>query len=156
MLSPGPSKEDLCTCNSGFRIRLQLSRLEEWVPSHPNSPPTASSTTTALLTSPQLALLRDQLAPAVQAAKLLVIDKKLLTDHEVFEQLCPVLSVAHVRRILANYTPDALSPEPIPHTIAHTLDLLERKERDKGGGSQSFELDSTVVRPLSLSFLSDK
>lgn len=179
MLSPGPSKEDLCTCNSGFRIRLQLSRLEEWVPSSSTTPssftspssihhlPSSSSssnsttnntttTSSSLLTSPQLASLREQLAPAVQAAKLLVIDKKLLTDHEVFEQLCPVLSVAQVRRILTNYTPDALSPEPIPSTISQTLDLLEKKERDKGGGTQSFEFDTSAVRPLSLSFLSEK
>jgi hypothetical protein len=90
----------------------------------------------------------------VQASKLLVIDKKLLTDHEVFDQLCPVLSVAHVRRILSNYLPDALSPEPLPTTIALTLDLLEKKERDKGGSSQSFEFDQNAVRNLSLSFLS--
>eukprot|EP00026_Physarum_polycephalum_P003323 Phypoly_transcript_03333.p1 GENE.Phypoly_transcript_03333~~Phypoly_transcript_03333.p1 ORF type:complete len:813 (+),score=166.55 Phypoly_transcript_03333:333-2441(+) len=145
MLTPGPSREDLCTCNSGFRIRLQLSRLEEWIPS-----PAQSS----LLTPGQLIQLREQLAPAVQASKLLVIDKKLLTDHEVFDQLCPVLSVAHVRRILSNYLPDALSPEPLPTTIAQTLDLLEKKERDKGGSFQSFEFDQNAVRNLSLSFLS--
>lgn len=145
MLTPGPSREDLCTCNSGFRIRLQLSRLEEWIPAPANS---------SLLSAQQLILLRDQLAPAVQASKLLVIDKKLLTDFEVFEQLCPVLSVAHIRRILSNYLPDALSPEPLPGTISQTLDLLERKEREKGGGSQSFEFDQTAVRNLSLSFLS--
>lgn len=145
MLTPGPSREDLCTCNSGFRIRLQLSRLEEWIPN-----PAQSS----LLSQGQLVQLRDQLAPSVQASKLLVIDKKLLTDHEVFEQLCPVLSVAHIRRILSNYLPDALSPEPLPTTISQTLDLLDKKERDKGGSSQSFEFDHTTVRALSLSFLS--
>ena len=145
MLTPGPSREDLCTCNSGFRIRLQLSRLEEWIPT-----PAQSS----LLTQPQLVQLREQLAPAVQASKLLVIDKKLLTDHEVFAQLCPVLGVAHIRRILSNFMPDALSPEPLPGSIPQTLDLLEKKERDKGGSSQSFEFDQTAVRNLSLSFLS--
>jgi myosin heavy subunit len=145
MLTPGPSREDLCTCTSGFRIRLQLSRLEEWIPT-----PAQSS----LLVQGQLMQLRDQLAPAVQASKLLVIDKKLLKDYEVFEQLCPVLSVAHVRRILSNYMPDALSPEPLPGTITQTLDVLEKKERDKGGNSQGIELDPTVVRNLSLSFLS--
>jgi DIL domain len=108
----------------------------------------------SLLTQAQLIQLREQLAPAVQASKLLVIDKKLLTDHEIFEQLCPVLSVAHIRRILTNYLPDGLSPDPIPSTIAHTLELLERKEREKGGVTQSFEFDVTLVRNLSLSFLS--
>lgn len=113
--------------------------------------------TASLLTPIQLVSLRDQLAPVVQAAKLLVIDKKLLKDHEVFEQLCPVLTVTQIRRILMNYTPDALSPEPIPPTITHTLDMLEKKERDRGGGThQNMEYDAVTVRSLSLSFLSEK
>lgn len=144
MLTPGPSREELCTCNSGFRIRLQLSRLEEWVPTPPAS---------SLLTQAQLILLREQLSPAVQASKLLVIDKKLLTDHDVFEQLCPALSAAQIRRVLSNYLPDSLSPEPIPLIVTSTLDALEKRERDRGS-SQSFELDPTSVRNLSLSFLS--
>lgn len=112
--------------------------------------PPASS----LLTHAQLISLREQLAPAVQASKLLVIDKKLLADHEVFEQLCPVLNVAQIRRILSNFLPDALSPEPLSPSITNTLDILEKKEHDREGNSQTFELDPTIVRNLSLSFLS--
>lgn len=116
-------------------------------------PPTVAASP-PLLSQAQLIVLREQLAPAVQASKLLVIDKKLLTDPEVFEQLCPVLSVAQIRRILSNFLPDALSPDPIPSAVAGTMDILEKKERERGGGSQSFEFDATVVRNLSLSFLS--
>lgn len=53
------TRKDLCTCAHGFRVRLQVSRLEEWIPS-------------------AFVGVRDQLAPAVQAAKLLVMDKHLL------------------------------------------------------------------------------
>ncbi len=110
----------------------------------------------SLFPPPALIQLREQLSPVVQVTKLLVIDKKLLTDLEVFEQLCPMLAVSQIRKVLSNYTPDTLSPDPIPPSVGHTLDLLERREKERGGFGGVSEYDSSTVRTLSLSFLTDK
>ncbi|XP_077462871.1 unconventional myosin-Va [Stigmatopora argus] len=82
-------RKDACCCSRGIHIRLNVSRLEEWLQSRQLRTEGAASS----------------LAPLIQAAQLLQVGKNSPSDAQALVQACSALNSQQIVKLLSNYTP---------------------------------------------------
>ncbi|KAL6055324.1 DIL domain containing protein [Balamuthia mandrillaris] len=118
------AQKHLCTCANGFQIKLELSKVEQWI-------------------SKTLGDLREDEHPLkfiTQVANVLVMDKLVLTQPDALAQICPNLSLTQVNHLLELFTPDSLAPEPIPKKLFKRLH--QSKNRDS---SYTFDVEEQLT-----------
>lgn len=126
-------RKNYASWKRGIQIQYNLSRLEEWAnnlnsrnpgyyfpqSSKHSSPRDDSCYTSAMTTSPL-----QQIAPLIQAVKLLQLAKtQIAADIDVLLNTCPSLNLAQIRKILAVYVPDAYEDGPVSPEILRALTL---------------------------------
>ncbi|KAH3766501.1 hypothetical protein Pelo_1634 [Pelomyxa schiedti] len=88
------SHPELCTCRTGFQIRLGLSRLDEFVTTHG-----------------PIKLSRVFLNHCVQAANLMVIDKSIVLDPAIRGTILNALNVAQIAALVLSFKAESNFPE---------------------------------------------
>ncbi|KAJ8753396.1 hypothetical protein K2173_019795 [Erythroxylum novogranatense] len=61
---------------------------------------------------------------------LLMLPKDMLMDRSMRKQVCPSISLALIKRILCNFTPDEFCPDPVPGDVLEVLNaesIIERR-----------------------------
>ncbi|KAK4272556.1 hypothetical protein QN277_021095 [Acacia crassicarpa] len=77
---------------------------------------------------------------------LLMLPKDMLMDRHVRQEVCPSISLALVKRILCNFTPDEFCPDPVPGVVLEGLNaecIVER--RSSGDSIRSFPYAAAPV-----------
>ncbi|KAF2073381.1 hypothetical protein CYY_005294 [Polysphondylium violaceum] len=122
---------DLCSTVNGFQIKIELSKIQDWVSvSH---------------------LSITQLEPMIEAANLLVMDKELLSDPDTLNQVCPSVSMYHIKHFLKHFQPDRINSDPIPDTVFSAIERLISARQEPL--PETLEFDTTFMQQLSLDFL---
>ncbi len=142
------TRKELCTCSNGFQTKLELSDLEAWIQKNGTFMNSVKYPTFVLLFTYH----RDELNPIIQAATLLVMDKSALGDKEVLTNMCPNVNFVQVKRLLENFLPDQLYPDPVSPKVKEKLENLV----SKSGNQLLLELPPYDIRPLSLSYLTPR
>ena len=93
-------RPECCTCGMALHIKAAISALESF----------ATRDREFALSRKRLLLIKD-------TANLLMMDKKLLTDDEVFATAIPSLNMSQVLKILENFTPDSYINTPVEPSI---------------------------------------
>jgi uncharacterized protein (DUF2235 family) len=88
-------QEELCSCGSGFQIKLGLSQLEEWISKADKNDKKHLS---------QAA--KRYLLHITEAANVLVVDKDIFTDEEMIENVFPTLTVPQIKYLLEHFQTD--------------------------------------------------
>lgn len=120
----------MCTCSNGFQIKLELSQLEQWI----------SKTL-------QIPEIKSQLDIMAQAANVLVMDKNVILEGDMLKQICPLLTAKQIKRLLELFTPDQLSPTPVPPEVFAKL-----KKASEGDNRPLETAPTKMVDPLCYDF----
>ncbi len=126
-------KSQMCTTENGFQIKLQLTKLSDWL-AHQNA---------------AIASSREQLEPILEAATLLVMDKAVMKQRGVLETLTDRLTVPQVKHVLSLFTKDRLFEGEIPSSALRELDELHLARGKRGGDTVLFDAEN--VKRLDLS-----
>lgn len=123
----------LCSCVNGFQMKIELSKIQEWVSVN------------------HLGESIEQLNSMIETSNLLVMDKELLSDVDILNQVCPSISAYNIKHYLEEFIPDRLHSEPLPSTVFQAVDKLisQRGEQEP----PSLDMDITYMHLLSLDFL---
>lgn len=121
-------KRDLCTCGTGFQVKMGLSQLEEWV---------VNCRDKKLL----LPVCRQFLAHITEAANVLVVDKEIFADESMISSVFPTLNVAQVKHLLDSFHPDQFSPAGVSRSVLTSLDEMVRSNDDQ----LPLELDESLL-----------
>lgn len=105
------TRPELCTCSSGFQIRLAMSQLEDWLVRDQDAFPA-----------------RKRLEHVREASNLFVMDKKILRDDEAVKAAFSALNIAQLTRLLESFRPDQLSKTGVDPAI-----LQEMKSKAQSG-----------------------
>ncbi|EGG22870.1 hypothetical protein DFA_05000 [Cavenderia fasciculata] len=127
----GGSSNNSCSPSSGFKIKLSLSKIEDWV---------ASSEERDLLN-----YCRDFLGGIADAANLMVIDKSIFTDTESIQSAFTTLNVLQIKRLLEIWKPDQLSPDPIPSSVLS----MSRSNWNRPVQNLQLTIDPTILLNVS-------
>jgi DNA repair ATPase RecN len=126
-------QEELCSCGSGFQIKLGLSQLEEWISKADKNDKKHLS---------QAA--KRYLLHITEAANVLVVDKDIFTDEEMIENVFPTLTVPQIKFLLEHFQTDQYAPNPVPRNVMATLDGLSRQRK----GQKVVEVDEAYLLSL--------
>ncbi|GAV63914.1 hypothetical protein CFOL_v3_07432 [Cephalotus follicularis] len=77
---------------------------------------------------------------------LLMLPKDMLMDRSIRLEVCPSISLALVKRILCNFTPDEFCPDPVPGSVLEAVNaesIVER--RFSGDSARSFPYTAAPV-----------
>jgi len=122
---------DLCSTVNGFQMKIELSKIQDWVSvSH---------------------LSITQLEPMIEAANLLVMDKELLSDPDTLNQVCPSVSMYHIKHFLKHFQPDRINSDPIPDSVFSSIERLISARQEPT--PETLEFDITFMQQLSLDFI---
>ncbi|TYK29839.1 Nucleolar protein gar2-related isoform 1 [Cucumis melo var. makuwa] len=66
---------------------------------------------------------------------LLMLPKDMLTDRSIRKEVCPLISLPLITRILCNFTPDEFCPDPVPGTVLESLNAESIGEQRVSGYS---------------------
>uniref|UniRef100_A0A667Z492 Myosin VAb n=1 Tax=Myripristis murdjan TaxID=586833 RepID=A0A667Z492_9TELE len=103
-------RKDMCSWSKGLQIRYNLWQLEEWLVEKELTDCGAKET----------------LEPLVQAAQLLQIKKKTVTDAQAICTMCSALTATQIVKVLTLYTPVVEFEERVSATFIRTIeDLLK-------------------------------
>eukprot|EP01105_Mastigella_eilhardi_P014891 TRINITY_DN3390_c0_g1_i10.p1 TRINITY_DN3390_c0_g1~~TRINITY_DN3390_c0_g1_i10.p1 ORF type:complete len:1134 (-),score=372.38 TRINITY_DN3390_c0_g1_i10:522-3923(-) len=118
-------KPELCTCTTGFQLKMSLSALEDF-----------------LAHTPELAAARSYLDHTRQAANLLVIDKSVLLDQKSTEDIFPALSVSQLSHLVQSFHPDSVSPKPAGQDV---VDQMRRHSDTTGNNGLNVDPTRLIV-----------
>lgn len=113
------SRAEYCTCGMALHIKEALSELERFV----------SRDREIAGAKKRLVLIKD-------TANLLMMDKKLLSDDEVFGTAIPSLNMSQVLKVLDNFTPDSYMASKVDSSIMQLT-----RSRVNTRGSQQIKVD---------------
>ncbi|KAK5577558.1 hypothetical protein RB653_002501 [Dictyostelium firmibasis] len=119
--------ENFCTPSSGFKIKLSLSKMDDWV----------SSSEERELLLPA----RDHFMSIIEAANLMVIDKSIFTDSDSVISAFETLNILQIKKLLEIWKPDNLSPDPIPKKIIASLN----QQLDLNTHQRNLVVDPTIL-----------
>ncbi|XP_030452964.2 uncharacterized protein LOC115674647 isoform X1 [Syzygium oleosum] len=68
-----------------------------------------------------------------ELSELLMLPKDLLLDRSIRKEVCPTISLALVKRVLCNFTPDEFCPDPVPGAVLEALNAESFVERRISG-----------------------
>ncbi|KAN0035296.1 hypothetical protein ACTA71_004561 [Dictyostelium dimigraforme] len=119
--------ENYCTPSSGFKIKLSLSKMDDWV----------SSSEERELLLPA----RDHFMSIIETANLMVIDKSIFTDSESVISAFETLNILQIKKLLEIWKPDNLSPDPIPKKIIASLN----QQLDLNTHQRNLVVDPTIL-----------
>eukprot|EP01132_Coremiostelium_polycephalum_P006597 gene6597-8165_t len=122
----------LCSVANGFQMKIELSKIQDWV------------------SISRLDESIPQLSPMIETTNLLVMDKELLSDPEILEQVCPSVSMYQIKHLLSFFQTDRINNEPIPSSIYRSIDHIIKT---RGEEQSPLEYDITYMHPLTLDFL---
>ncbi|KAH3756951.1 hypothetical protein Pelo_11260 [Pelomyxa schiedti] len=114
------SHPDICTCSTGFQLRLSLCRLDDFVSSHGS-----------------IRKSRVFLNHCVQAANLLVIDKSVVLDPAVRGTILSALSLPQVAALVLAFKADS----NFPGTVV-TEDVIAEMKKAQAAATESILLDA--------------
>jgi hypothetical protein len=126
--------KDLCKSESMFKIKLELSKIEDWVSGKEEPLRDAGS----------------QLEPILEAVNLMVLEKSILGEKDVLDQVCPHLNYKQVKYLLRMFQPDANSPGAVPASVFSALDELIKTQRNA-----QVTYDLAEIPPANLRFLNE-
>eukprot|EP01125_Pyxidicula_operculata_P003571 TRINITY_DN1465_c0_g1_i1.p1 TRINITY_DN1465_c0_g1~~TRINITY_DN1465_c0_g1_i1.p1 ORF type:complete len:837 (-),score=169.36 TRINITY_DN1465_c0_g1_i1:185-2695(-) len=129
------SRRELCTSGNGFKIKLLMSRLDDWCRSNKEFASEASS----------------YLKLVTEAATVLSLDKNVLEDDSIIGIVCPTLNFNQLKHLLVNFTTDNISPQPVPLRV---VDKINAKAQVEGAHIWEPEEVVDLDHPLDLSYLS--
>ncbi|EFA85745.1 C2 calcium/lipid-binding region-containing protein [Heterostelium album PN500] len=125
----------LCSTANGFQMRIELSKIQDWV---------------ALVNLEESIV---QLQQMFEITNLLVMDKKLVSDADVLEQVIASLQPHHVRHILTLFQTDQINGDPIPSGVMKAIEHIIAKSGEQQ--PETYDIDLTYMNQLSLDFLKD-
>uniref|UniRef100_A0A667ZI60 Myosin VAb n=1 Tax=Myripristis murdjan TaxID=586833 RepID=A0A667ZI60_9TELE len=100
-------RKDMCSWSKGLQIRYNLWQLEEWLVEKELTDCGAKET----------------LEPLVQAAQLLQIKKKTVTDAQAICTMCSALTATQIVKVLTLYTPVVEFEERVSATFIRTIEV---------------------------------
>ncbi|PRP81448.1 hypothetical protein PROFUN_10978 [Planoprotostelium fungivorum] len=106
-------RPELFTCSAGFQIKMSLSQVEAGIQKLDKS----------------LTFVSKHLNHIKDAVNFLVMDKSIVNDAEMAEQIFPHLNVVQLKHMIEAFKPDDLSPEPVPD-VARRAVAEAAKARD--------------------------
>eukprot|EP01116_Phalansterium_solitarium_P019767 TRINITY_DN563_c0_g1_i8.p1 TRINITY_DN563_c0_g1~~TRINITY_DN563_c0_g1_i8.p1 ORF type:complete len:818 (+),score=352.88 TRINITY_DN563_c0_g1_i8:572-3025(+) len=109
------SAPQLFTCNSGFQIKISLSQVES---------------TLGKADKHLLSIANNQFGHIREAANLLAMDKSLVADEEMIEQVFSSLNVVQIKHIVDRFKPDDVSPVPVDRAVRKSLEDLCQKAKN--------------------------
>ncbi|PWA78623.1 hypothetical protein CTI12_AA212600 [Artemisia annua] len=83
---------------------------------------------------------------------LLMVPKDMLTDKSIRAEVCPLINLMLLKRILSNFTPDEFCPDPVPSTILEEINsesMIESRLSEDDSGSFPYASATTVYKPPS-------
>eukprot|EP00026_Physarum_polycephalum_P000657 Phypoly_transcript_00658.p1 GENE.Phypoly_transcript_00658~~Phypoly_transcript_00658.p1 ORF type:complete len:1364 (+),score=481.35 Phypoly_transcript_00658:143-4234(+) len=98
--------KEVSTATHGLRIKLAVSRIDEWLAKQESDVSGAGE---------RLNLLRD-------AANVLVLDKSLFIDADTITSIFHTLNLVQVRKLLDLFQPDSVSPANVPQSVKQMMD----------------------------------
>lgn len=113
------NRPEYCTCGMALHIKEALSELERFI----------SRDRSLAFAKKRLMLVKD-------TANLFMMDKKLLTDDEVFSTAIPSLNMSQVLKLLDNFTPDSFMDSKVDSSIMQLT-----RSRVNTRGSQQIKVD---------------
>ncbi|KAN0003700.1 hypothetical protein ACTFIZ_009866 [Dictyostelium cf. discoideum] len=119
--------ENYCTPSSGFKIKLSLSKMDDWL----------SSSEERELLLPA----RDHFMSIIETANLMVIDKSIFTDSDSVISAFETLNILQIKKLLEIWKPDNLSPDPIPKKIIASLN----QQLDLNTHQRNLVVDPTIL-----------
>ncbi|EGG19477.1 C2 calcium/lipid-binding region-containing protein [Cavenderia fasciculata] len=123
----------LCSTANGFQMKIELSKIADW------------SSSMGLHDS------LCQLDPMIETTNVLVMDKKLLDEIEVVDQVCSSLSMHQVKHLLSLFQTDRINSEPIPNDVLRIVDqVISRRGEEE---PTTLDIDLTYMHQLSLEAL---
>jgi len=126
-------RRDLCSANNGLKIKLELSKLEDWTQKSP------------ILHKAS----RKELSHIIEAANLLSVEKSFLLQNEFREQICPSLNILQVKTLIQLFTPENPQQAVPARTIEKLNELYARQQSQ--GIELSLKLDTEFFHVLSFS-----
>ncbi|EGC31569.1 hypothetical protein DICPUDRAFT_156561 [Dictyostelium purpureum] len=106
------SNSKVCTTTQGLEVKMGVSRLKEWCSQTPYK--SASQ----------------QLDSSHEASNLLVIDKNVFVDIDAIKSIFQKLNLHQIKQLLESFTPDNLSPDPLPMVLKKALESNWRQTFD--------------------------
>ncbi|BBN02464.1 hypothetical protein MPTK1_2g15570 [Marchantia polymorpha subsp. ruderalis] len=79
---------------------------------------------------------------------LLMLPKDFLTDRAFRKEICPMLSLHLVRRILVNFVPDEFAPDPISPSLLAALNAEAAIERQRNGEADESSVAMATAPPV--------
>jgi len=104
-------RRDSVTPSQGFKIKLGVSKLDDWVSASDDKQHT-------------LAPAGEQLDGVREIASALFVDKTLFMDPNSLQSIFKSLNLRQLKRLLEIWTPDQISPEPIPASVREMARVL--------------------------------
>ncbi|KAF8043859.1 hypothetical protein BT93_A1991 [Corymbia citriodora subsp. variegata] len=68
-----------------------------------------------------------------ELSELLMLPKDLILDRSIRKEVCPTISLALVKRVLCNFTPDEFCPDSVPGAVLEALNAESIVERRLSG-----------------------
>ncbi|XP_042048356.1 uncharacterized protein LOC121794314 [Salvia splendens] len=90
---------------------------------------------------------------------LLMLPKDMLMDRTIRMEVCPEISLALVKRVLCNFSPDEFCPDPVPGSVLEALNaesIIERRISGESATSFPYTAAPTVYTPPSSSDVAEK
>ncbi|KAJ5074139.1 myosin-7 [Anaeramoeba ignava] len=130
---------EFCHSANGFQVKISLSFLESWV------------------SNVELSELNQELAPIKQACDCIsmnkIIIKDLVNNYSVCNDICPKLSSSQIHKLLSNFIPDEIDPEPLTkfqlqefeNFSSHSIEKKKSIETPIIENSDFFGIDRSIV-----------
>ncbi|EGG18113.1 hypothetical protein DFA_06780 [Cavenderia fasciculata] len=125
------SNPRVCRATVAFTVKMSISRLKEW----------CSQTIFKNAC--------DQLDSSLEVANLFVVDKSVVVDVEGIKSIFQKLNLLQIKRLLESWRPDELSPDPLPNSLQHAMDLNWRQSSQEMS-SYTLLIDPTIKLPTSI------
>eukprot|EP01117_Protostelium_nocturnum_P020416 TRINITY_DN916_c0_g1_i1.p1 TRINITY_DN916_c0_g1~~TRINITY_DN916_c0_g1_i1.p1 ORF type:complete len:1118 (+),score=422.97 TRINITY_DN916_c0_g1_i1:178-3531(+) len=122
-------KPDLFTCSAGFQIKMAISQVESNVSKLDKS----------------LTFINKSLNHIKEAVNFLVMDKSIVSDADMVEQIFSHLNVIQLKHMIDRFKPDELSPDPVPEVAKKAVADATKKRSDL-----PLELDAMEIKKVNL------
>lgn len=120
--------QETLTCGKGFEIKMSLSQVEKGFKKdkHLHS------------------VMNDRMNHTKEAVNLLVMDKYIVGDEKMLQEIFSHLNPNQIKYLLEHFTPDDFAPDPVPDEVIDKLDgMLEKK-------NFPLQLDPTFIKRVNL------
>ncbi|KYR01299.1 hypothetical protein DLAC_02020 [Tieghemostelium lacteum] len=125
------SQNNMCSPSSGFKIKLSISMIEDWI--------SQLEERDLLLPS------KEYLSVITEASNLMVIDKSIFTDSEAILSAFSTLNILQIKKLLEIWKPDQLSPDPIPSSVLS----MARGNWNRPTNNLTLQIDPSILIEVS-------